>query len=267
MIAGCQQKPSSGALLGLDGSLFSSDPVQITVSTGGGTSSSSSSSSKSSSGSMSLGAEIGIAITAVVILLLIAGTVVICYGKKRRAAKLAARSPRSQRDSYHRFGAGPTPPTPTWATSSAADDTPVTAGGYDSEKHAFSPYTSQYNSPVSARDQIDPNTLWEHHNRAVREAGGYNTAAYIPGVSGEKKSETVELEELRDKRIEERKKMDKMRGNEFLREAAERGFTTNVPPPAVLSPKIGVQMTFPPPPPRIVVGSPVKGKGLRGFRF
>lgn len=91
--AGCQQQPSSGKLIGLDGSLFSSIPVNITSPT---TPSAATVSSNNPDG-LSIGAKVGIGIGAILLILIIASVIFICI-KKRRVRHLSS--------SYHpRFGA------------------------------------------------------------------------------------------------------------------------------------------------------------------
>jgi len=99
--AGCSQKPFNGQILTLSGSVFSTTPIQIVnassvVATFHGT----------QSGPLSLGAKVGIAVGGIVLLLICTGCFIVCRGKRRRRAFLAAQNHRNQ-NMMEQQGMGP----------------------------------------------------------------------------------------------------------------------------------------------------------------
>lgn len=184
----CTQQPVPGKTISLSGSIFSNTAVNVTnptaVPTGTYTPSNS---------TFTLGAKIGVAVGAIVVLLAIAGVCIIWRGKRRRRSFLLRHQ---QESGYAEWAAAqqdrnmtPTPSFPHDHEGGMSEANPggVSAvssresGGhfFDSpqsqrplvsnmawgnpmrredespaEKVYFSPYTSQYNSPVSASDQI-----------------------------------------------------------------------------------------------------------------
>jgi hypothetical protein len=126
-------------------------------------------------GPISLGAKVGIAIGGLVALLIVLGCCVVMNGKRRRKAYLrridtqmanngwpgsptaAAHGEMGQTPGRAPFrGYDDTPlsqrPLRGW------DDSPMTANSDKTFPRTFSPYSSQYNSPVSAQDM--PNIQW-----------------------------------------------------------------------------------------------------------
>lgn len=245
LVAGCQQMPAAGQLLAFSGSIFG--PTAITVLTPGATASASA--TPNSGASLSTGASVGIAIGAIVLVLIVLGVTVICCGKRRRVARLAERQ--RQIENYSSFGGGlggivpVTQPLNTrWAPATRGeipqDVSPSSAGGYESDKH-FTPYTSQYNSPVSARDMLNPNVAWEwkHPSSSMNAMGSSSISVrgedgsvagmspgLAPSVGMHGKLEAFEMEKLRDQRIEARRAKELQIRNQFLRDAEDRGFTT-----------------------------------------
>lgn len=172
--AACQQQPVVGQTISIQGSLFSSTAVNITS-----PSSSASAGVTTASGhGLSLGDKVGIAVAGVVLLLATIGFCIVWNGKRRRRAYLkkhqartgysdwlAAQQtpnpnhqPMSSTDSQQNFFDSPQstkPLVPGAAWGGVRDDeSPMTGIG---EKVYFSPYSSQYNSPISAADQ--PNII------------------------------------------------------------------------------------------------------------
>ncbi|KAG0648361.1 hypothetical protein D0Z07_5587 [Hyphodiscus hymeniophilus] len=177
--AGCVQQPTPGNTISIQGSLFSTTPVNIT------------SPSATPSGSfhpatgLTLGAKIGIAVGAFLLLLIVLGFCIIWNGKRRRRAVLRKVQQDSGYDDWrrhHSFGGaqgvgfnpmvgGATPPMGSTNNGGAffdspdsqrplhswsarpMDESPVSTFG---EKAYFSPYTSNYSSPVSAQDLVPP---------------------------------------------------------------------------------------------------------------
>lgn len=173
--AGCQQQPKPGVSLSIQGSVFSTTPVNITTPMPSGASI-----PAIDRGSLSLGAKVGIAAAGVVVILFLAGFCIICRGRRRRRAEIA----RHQRESGYAkwfeeqqmhgqdggtgmssgdvsaggFFDSPQSQRPLnqgrpWADRHIEDESPASAMG---EKAYFSPYTSQYSSPVSANDIKQP---------------------------------------------------------------------------------------------------------------
>ncbi|KAN0103309.1 hypothetical protein V8E51_011622 [Hyaloscypha variabilis] len=174
----CQQQPSPGHTISLQGSLFSTTTVNITSPTAAATGTYTPSNTK-----FPLGAKIGVAVGGVLLLLSVLGCLIIWRGKQRRRSFLLrhqqqtgyadwvaaqqtrstattpgfgsmsqAMPPPSEPQSAGAFFDSPLSqralvPNAAWGSGRAEDESPA-------EKVYFSPYTSQYNSPVSAVDQI-----------------------------------------------------------------------------------------------------------------
>lgn len=182
--AGCIQQPAANSTISIVGNIFSTQQVNIT------TPKPAEGAFVPSKG-LSLGAKIGIAIGAIVLALIVAGFCIIWNGKRRRRAALRERQRESGVDEdwskYNNFneqhvGGVPsmmhaTPPMgamrggqeffdspdsqfplthqqPPWASGGRQEnESPASAFG---EKVYFSPYSSTYNSPISAHDHIPP---------------------------------------------------------------------------------------------------------------
>ncbi|ETS00025.1 hypothetical protein M419DRAFT_101778 [Trichoderma reesei RUT C-30] len=155
--AGCEQKPISGVTLGLEGNIFSSDIVNITAP---------SPTAKVDPawfdhGPLGLGGKVGIAVAGFILLLILAGVAVVCRGRRRRKAflkKLQTNMPqmKSNPGGWPSMPGGiqhdstDTPlsqrPLRTW------DESPVTGNTEKTFPRYFSPYSSQFNSPISSTD-------------------------------------------------------------------------------------------------------------------
>jgi hypothetical protein len=152
--AACEQMPAPGSTITISGDLFGTTPIAIVTAEP-----TYSSVPAPDYGPISLGARVGIAFGGLALLLALAGVVVICNGKRRRRAFL--------RELEHRHG-GPGWPHPKsrYGGGGSADmfETPVSQKplrGWDNESPVsahtdsgpypryFSPYSSQYNSPVT----------------------------------------------------------------------------------------------------------------------
>jgi len=171
---GCLQQPTPGNTISLEGSLFSTTATNITT-----PSATPKSTNSHPTGGLTLGAKVAIAVSALLLVLAIAGFCIVCTGRRRRRKQLAAHqretgyadwiaeqqaghpdvppsmsggggggmsaggfydSPQSQRPLFQPHG---------WAAP--PDESPASAIG---EKVYFSPYSSQYSSPISAHDQV-----------------------------------------------------------------------------------------------------------------
>ncbi len=233
LIAGCQQKPNPGSLISLEGTLFSTNAINITNPIP--TASAPATATPQGPSGLTLGAIVGAVVAGVVVLLTIAGCCIVWFGKRRRRQNLE----RTQAlTSYNAgYGAGPLGGfgEPKWGMgmgmeqdtgiihvpggwSIGTDETPTTAGGYGSDK-TFSPYTSQYTSPVSARDMLNPKQTWDASLSLPPNL------ATVGSPSSSTKDEAIEMEKLRDQRIEERRMQEQQLREAFMRDAAEMGFT------------------------------------------
>lgn len=174
--AACIQQPTSGNTISIQGSLFSTTTVNITNPTATPTG------VNYSVGGLTLGAKIGIAVGAIVLLLVVTGFCIVWNGKRRRRRILRQRQKESGYDDWMRqhssgpeLGLGVSPtvggatppmgatdgaffdspdsqrPLHPWSPRPGDEESPVSTFG---EKAYFSPYTSNYSSPVSAHDQI-----------------------------------------------------------------------------------------------------------------
>jgi hypothetical protein len=226
LVAGCEQQPHLGSTLSLQGSLFSTNPMNITTPPP----TTSAVVTTQSIGGLTLGAVIGAAVGGLVVLLTILGCCIIWFGKRRRRQVLQRAQARLSHNGV-RPASGNVEPK--WGQDAPGgwtqDETPTTAGGYGCDKQNFSPYMSQYTSPVSARDMLNPKALWDAHQQS--------TMVEAPGINGLGiNDEVFEMEKMRDQRIEERRVRELQLHEEFLKDAAERGFTTA---PFIRRPSIG----------------------------
>lgn len=162
--AACIQQPALGSTISLQGSLFSTTIVNITTPTG----TASSTTYAPSGGGLNLMAKVGIVIGGLVVLLAIGGFLVVCTGKRRRRQTLArkARESELEWEKKHAEIMQQEHATPPQRYSQPFFDSPASQrpfakapwGGGDNyevspvEKVYFSPYASQYTSPVSAVD-------------------------------------------------------------------------------------------------------------------
>lgn len=141
--------------LGLEGNIFSSQVVNITAPTP----TAQVDPAWFDHGPLTLGAKVGIAVAGFILLLILAGVGIVCKGRRRRKAflrNLQATMPQMNSSSGGwpsmptQHDAGETPisqrPLRNW------DDSPVTINTEKNFPRYFSPYSSQFNSPISATD-------------------------------------------------------------------------------------------------------------------
>ncbi|EFY95098.1 hypothetical protein X797_010358 [Metarhizium robertsii] len=222
--AGCQQKPPAGLYIGLDGELFSTTAVQISTPSPTATVNP----AWFDHGPLNLGAKVGIAVGALVALLVVVGCCIIWNGKRRRKAylrdrdtKIAQRgwpSPTQQREmgqapapqSFRGYDDTPVSQRPLrghgWDDTPVSrqgsrgwDDSPVNANGEKPLPRYFSPYSSQYNSPVSARDGQAmpwPQGALPPNQHAGVAAGGEASGERRSAVSDDKGKARVEAYEM-----------------------------------------------------------------------
>ncbi|KAK0376612.1 hypothetical protein CLIM01_06028 [Colletotrichum limetticola] len=214
--AGCQQKPVPGTTISVDGSPFSKTRVNITEPTPTNTYV-----SDYNSGPISLGGKVGIAIGGVVLLLVVAGFCIVWNGKRRRRAFLKTLEMKQQGGGgrtgwptpLNTSGIGGTPlsqkPLRTWDASPQSrgpsrgwDDSPMSANGEQPYTRYFSPYSSQYNSPVSGAEA--PAMQWPVNDanpqRQPQEIGlafgGDNQEQRWNDSKGKERSESYEMRDV-----------------------------------------------------------------------
>ncbi|KAK4039432.1 centromere/microtubule binding protein cbf5-like protein [Parachaetomium inaequale] len=152
--AACEQRPAPGSTVSIDGDPFSSHNITIVA-----PQATYSSVPSPDYGPVSLGARVGIAFGGLALLLAIAGFCIVCTGKRRRRAFLRELERRHGGQGWphpkSRYGGG--------AGQDMLEDTPVSQRplrGWENESPVsaatdapfpryFSPYSSQYNSPVT----------------------------------------------------------------------------------------------------------------------
>ncbi|KAH7152347.1 hypothetical protein B0J13DRAFT_658746 [Dactylonectria estremocensis] len=161
--AGCEQQPVYGLTIGLEGSVFSTEVVNITEPSAVATANP----DWFDDGPITLGAKVGIAIGGLVFILTLLGCGVVWNGKRRRRAFLR------QLETKHSQNGWPYPhPIEMHETRDVHatplsqrplrgwDDSPMSATTTEKTyPRYFSPYSSQYNSPVSAQDG-GPSMQW-----------------------------------------------------------------------------------------------------------
>jgi hypothetical protein len=136
-------------------------------------------------GPINLGAKVGIAIGGVVVLLMALGCFVVWRGKRRRRAFLRTIGMKP----HGRNGWPASPPQPQGEMFETPvsqrplrggwDDSPMSAHTDGTFPRYFSPYSSQYNSPVSAQDA--PPTQWSD----ASFAGAQNIGVALGGHDGQ----------------------------------------------------------------------------------
>lgn len=213
----CTQQPTPGNLIALEGDIFSKEAMNVTD-----PSKAISSTFNHNKGVLSLGAKVGIAISGVLLFLVITGFCIVCNGKRRRRRALAehqkktgyanwiaeqqASNPQQPPSMFEANNAGPafhdSPASQRplvrghlWGQPSSAvqEESPASAFG---EKAYFSPYSSQYSSPVSAYDQVQPvGREWPMDRKG--SIGGT-----IAGLGRSKSMEKRPIEEEEGDRIE-----------------------------------------------------------------
>ncbi|KAG9235295.1 hypothetical protein BJ875DRAFT_374536 [Amylocarpus encephaloides] len=185
--AACEQQTLPGQTISIEGSIFSDIRVNITDPTKDPNNVETS----TPTGGLTLGAKIGIAVGALLVILAITGFCIIWNGRRRRRRILAQRQRESGYDDWrkhHNFeqtevsGGNPMTSTPQDGSSSAGgffdspastrplvsqrpwpqpqprdEESPLSAVG---EKAYFSPYSSNYSSPISAIDQVQTIGTW-----------------------------------------------------------------------------------------------------------
>ncbi|KAI0130044.1 hypothetical protein BJ170DRAFT_681516 [Xylariales sp. AK1849] len=141
----CKMQPTAGSTLAIQGNIFSSDVVNVTTPTPTVTVTPS-----GPTGPLSLGAIVGIAVGGVATLLGVVGFFVVMNGKRKRKAYLRRREEQTK-NWPSPGGHGEMFETPVSQRPLRGwDASPVSATTDQPYPRYFSPYSSQYNSPVSA---------------------------------------------------------------------------------------------------------------------
>lgn len=170
--AACEQQPIPGRTVGLEGDVFSEDSVNMTDASAVPTLDP----SYFDEGSFGLGAKVGVALGSLGFLLVLAGFAVVCLGKRRRRRYLRQMDSPSEHKGWagqaaargHQSGETPLSQRP---LRGGWDDSPMSAATEKGNFPAryFSPYSSQFSSPVSAVDA--PNMQWPEFAPRDREIG------------------------------------------------------------------------------------------------
>lgn len=208
-------------------------------------------------GPFSLGTKIGVAIGSICVALLIIGGILIICGRRRRRHVLEIQR-RRNREIW--TSGGISSPVlahisprhaPTLDTKFSVQSQSSFGGSPQSPSQAWSPYHSQYSSPISAR--AIPNSekggqgVWEWPLKSpggtVRHAPSDGDLGCRGGVLGGGVGEAHELVRPRDQR--ERDEMDRRLAEEWAREVASKGFTVA---PSVRVQEVPGMQHFPPPP-------------------
>ncbi|KAH6611146.1 centromere microtubule binding cbf5 [Trichoderma cornu-damae] len=212
--AGCEQRPIPGANLGLQGNIFSSDIVNITDPTP----TAEADPAWIDHGPLTLGGKVGIAAGGFILLLILAGAAVICKGRRRRRAflrNLQANMPQMKSNP----GGWPSMPAQHDANETPLsqrplrswDDSPMTISTEKTFPRYFSPYSSQFNSPISATDANhmpwpEPALASPHSPREIGLAlgsavdtdnnGSNERWPLSPGDKGKMKDESYEMQHV-----------------------------------------------------------------------
>lgn len=194
--AGCEQRPEPGVTVAFEGTVFSTDHVNVTAPTPTATVNP----DWFDNGPINLGAKVGIAVGGLVFVLCTLGCCIVWNGKRRRRAYLRTIQSRAgQRPAGQRPKGWPTPghltinsemnetpvsqrPLRGWDDSPlTATSQPLSARSDGTFPRYFSPYSSQYNSPVSATDAMLPNWPVMGHAQMPSQDSGHHTIGMAIG--------------------------------------------------------------------------------------
>ncbi|KAK7432740.1 hypothetical protein QQZ08_000600 [Neonectria magnoliae] len=157
--AGCEQQPDFGVTVGIEGSVFSNEVVNVTEPSAAA----SVNPEWFDDGPINLGAKVGIAIGGLVFVLTVLGCGIVWNGKRRRRSFLRQLETKHGHEGWPspHPGSGEMHETPlSQRPLRGWDDSPMSATTTEKTyPRYFSPYSSQYNSPVSAQDG-GPSMQW-----------------------------------------------------------------------------------------------------------
>lgn len=196
---GCDQKPAAGTTISVEGNIFSTTLMNGTTPT-----QTSTWTNLYNNGPLSLGAEVGIAIGGLCFILAMAGFCIVCNGRRRRRAFLRTLEMRHTDSGWPHpstaaamGGAGGVGATIHRGTDMndtplsqkplrGWDDSPLSAAASEpSYARYFSPYSSQFNSPVTGSDT--PAGMMAHQwPQEFHDQPGYNNSNGFPSSSQEK---------------------------------------------------------------------------------
>lgn len=173
--AGCEQQPAPGSTVALDGTVFSTQQVNATDPS----SNAEVDPDWFDHGPLTLGAKVGIAVGGLALLLAVLGFCIVWNGKRRRKAFLRTLEAKHGHNGWpspatnintRTHGGGDMRETPlSQRPLRGWDDSPMTANTEQTFPRYFSPYSSQYNSPISAND--GPSMPWPpvaaQHNQSI----------------------------------------------------------------------------------------------------
>ncbi|KAF7549844.1 hypothetical protein G7Z17_g6103 [Cylindrodendrum hubeiense] len=183
--AGCEQQPVAGITIGLDGTVFSAVKVNITEPSAVATANP----DWFDDGPITLGAKVGIAIGGLVFILVVLGCGIVWNGKRRRRAFLRQLESKHghegwpsphQREMHETHESHETHATPlSQRPLRGWDDSPMSATTTEKTyPRYFSPYSSQYNSPVSAQDG-GPSMQWPGPTHPSHSPSGFALSAEL----------------------------------------------------------------------------------------
>lgn len=163
--AGCEQQPEPGVYIAVKGNVFSTDKVEVIDPTPQATVDP----DWFDQGPLDVGAKAGIVAGGIVVILMLAGCVIVWRGKRRRRAFLRSYEP-GKSNLRPRAKAWPSPlqfqtmrevgDTPlSQKPLRAWDESPVSATSDQAFPRYFSPYSSQFNSPITTTN-LQQQTQW-----------------------------------------------------------------------------------------------------------
>ncbi|KAK4154575.1 hypothetical protein C8A00DRAFT_32608 [Chaetomidium leptoderma] len=162
--AACEQKPAPGSTVSIDGDPFGTDSVVIVA-----PQETYASVPAPDYGPVSLGARVGIAFGGLAFVLAMVGFCIVCNGKRRRRAYLRELERRHGAQNWphpkSRYGGGGTDMFETPVSQKPLrgweNESPVSAHTDGAFPRYFSPYSSNYNSPVTGPEGPGPsNARW-----------------------------------------------------------------------------------------------------------
>ncbi|KAF7523624.1 hypothetical protein G7054_g11684 [Neopestalotiopsis clavispora] len=160
----CKMQPADGSTLAIKGNIFSTDTVSVTTPTP-----TAAVSSSGPSGPLSLGGIVGVAIGGAAFILAVLGFCIVMNGKRKRRAFLKRRD-EQMRQWPNAGGAGEMFETPiSQRPLRSWDESPVSTTNDAVYPRYFSPYSSQFNSPVSAVE--GNNHQWPTNAAAAQNIG------------------------------------------------------------------------------------------------
>ncbi|KAK6193241.1 hypothetical protein LQW54_012649 [Pestalotiopsis sp. IQ-011] len=193
----CKMQPADGSTLAIKGNIFSSDIVSVTTPTP-----TAAVAPSGPSGPLGLGGIVGVAIGGAVFVLAVLGFCIVTNGKRKRRAFLRRRDEQMKHWPTP-GGAGEMFETPiSQRPLRSWDESPISVSNDATYPRYFSPYSSQFNSPVSAVEgnhQQWPAAAAASQNIGVAVSPGGNQSHYSwsdrKGKDRARESEDYEMQE------------------------------------------------------------------------